>query len=74
MKIVLIFPVHLFRESDLLDTSDKKYIIEDPVYFSKYDTHKLKLILHRASMKKYADDHNLIYIDFKDVDDFLHKN
>ena len=74
MKIVLIYPVHLFKNNDLLNTNDKKYIIEDPIYFTKYNTHKLKLILHRASMKKYADDHNLIYIDFNKSDDFYKKN
>jgi deoxyribodipyrimidine photolyase-related protein len=67
MKIVLVFPVHLFKNNDLLNTSDKKYILEDPVYFSKYNTHKLKLILHRASMKNYAKENNLTYIDYNKV-------
>jgi len=76
MKIVLIFPTHLFKNNDLLNDNStaKKYIIEHPVYFEKYDTHKLKLILHRASMKKYADEHNLTYIEFKDADSFIDKN
>ena len=75
MKIVLIFPVHLFKNNDLLsEINTKKYIIEHPVYFTKYDTHKLKLILHRASMKKYADTHNLTYIEYKDVNTFFQKN
>ena len=49
MKNILIFPVHLFENNDIIinsDTSDHKYIIEDPIYFTKYNTHKLKLILH----------------------------
>ena len=77
MQIVLIFPVHLFQNNDLLDNQDKsikKYIIEDPVYFTKYDTHKLKLILHRASMKKYADKHKLNYIEFHKADEFYKNN
>jgi deoxyribodipyrimidine photolyase-related protein len=75
MKITLIFPVHLFEENELLlDKSNKKIIIEDPVYFTKYDTHKLKLILHRASMKKYADKHKLEYIEFNKAEDFYKNN
>jgi len=75
MSILLIFPVHIFKNNDLLNESyKKKVIIEDPVYFTKYDTHKLKLILHRASMKKYADDHKLEYIDYSQADKFYKSN
>jgi len=75
MKITLIFPVHLFEDNELLqDNSAKKIIIEDPVYFTKYDTHKLKLILHRASMKHYADKHKLEYIEFDKAEDFYKNN
>lgn len=77
MSIILVFPVHLFKNNELLSNSDsttKKYIIEDPIYFTKYMTHKLKLILHRASMKKYADVHNLTYIDFDKADSFYKNN
>jgi len=76
MKITLIFSVHLFEENDLLqdNPTNKKIIIEDPVYFTKYDTHKLKLILHRASMKHYADKHNLEYIDFNKAEEFYKNN
>jgi len=75
MSLLLIFPVHLFKENDLLNESyKKKVIIEDPVYFTKYNTNKLKLILHRASMKKYADDHKLEYIDFYNADKFYKTN
>ena len=75
MKVILIFPVHLFEDSPLIndaDKSDKIYLVEHPVYFTKYDTHKLKLILHRASMKHYADKHKLNYIDFHEADTFIH--
>jgi deoxyribodipyrimidine photolyase-related protein len=76
MKIILIFPVHLFEDNEILKdtTPNKKIIIEDPVYFTKYDTHKLKLILHRASMKHYADKHNLEYIEFDKAEDFYKDN
>jgi deoxyribodipyrimidine photolyase-related protein len=77
MHIVIIFPVHLFINNDLLhnqDKSIKKYIIEEPIYFTKYNTHKLKLILHRASMKKYADTYNLNYIEYDKADEFYKNN
>ena len=75
MKITLIFPVHLFENNELLEEKEnKKIIIEDPVYFTKYDTHKLKLILHRASMKKYADKHKLEYIEFDKAENFYKNN
>jgi deoxyribodipyrimidine photolyase-related protein len=74
MKITLIFPVHLFENNDLLNNDNKKIIIEEPVYFTKYNTHKLKLILHRASMKKYADIHKLEYIEYHKADEFYKNN
>ena len=74
MKTTLIFPVHLFENNELLQNSNKKIIIEDPVYFTKYNTHKLKLILHRASMKKYADLHKLDYIEYHQAEDFYKNN
>jgi deoxyribodipyrimidine photolyase-related protein len=75
MKITLIFPVHLFEDNELLkDSTAKKIIIEDPVYFTKFDTHKLKLILHRASMKKYANIHKLEYIEYDKAEDFYKNN
>jgi len=55
MKSVLIFPNSLFEKNNLLDSNTTAYIIEHNVYFSLYKYHKLKLILHRASMKYYAE-------------------
>ena len=77
MSIILVFPIHLFDKNDLLlnaDSNTQKYIIEDPIYFTKYDQHKLKLILHRASMKKYAEKYNLTYIEFNKADSFYKNN
>jgi deoxyribodipyrimidine photolyase-related protein len=77
MKIILVFPVHLFNGNSLIidaDKSDKIYLIEHPVYFSKYNTHKLKLILHRASMKHYQDKYKLNYIEYDDADKFISDN
>ena len=54
-KIGLLFPHQLYKESELVNTCDEVYLIEDELYFSQYRFHKQKLVLHRASMKYYAD-------------------
>jgi len=55
MDIVFILPNQLFQNNKLINKDTKVFIYEHPVYFTKYEYHKLKLILHRASMKQYAD-------------------
>lgn len=58
MNIAIILPTQLFRESQLLDDLGKNDIVvlyEHPLYFSKYTYHKMKLVMHRASMKYYND-------------------
>jgi len=39
----------------MLPSVNEIYILEEPRYFTDYQFHKLKLIYHRASMKKYYD-------------------
>jgi deoxyribodipyrimidine photolyase-related protein len=53
--ILLIFSNQLFENNELLKLAKKIYIIEDELYFKKYKYHKMKLILHRATMKYYYD-------------------
>jgi len=57
MIIFLIFPTQLFEYKYLPKNIkyDAIYIIEEPIYFTKYKFHKLKLAYHRASMKSYYD-------------------
>ena len=55
MNTILILPNQLFENNSLINNASYVYIYEHPVYFTKYKYHKLKLILHRASMKNYAD-------------------
>lgn len=52
-KAFLIYPHQLFEAIDTLRTCDDIFLIEDPLYFSEFQFHKQKLILHRASMKEY---------------------
>jgi deoxyribodipyrimidine photolyase-related protein len=54
MNIVLIFPTQLFKDIDLLQNK-QVYLIEEPIYFTNYNYHKLKLAYHRATMKYYYD-------------------
>lgn len=71
-KIGLLFPHQLYKESELIDTCNEVYFIEDNLYFSQYTFHKQKLVLHRASMKYYADyiasKVNVNYIEFHAMD------
>ena len=54
-KVGLIFPHQLYKESKVVHNCDVVYIIEEHLYFTQYKFHKQKLVLHRASMKYYAD-------------------
>ena len=51
----VILPIHLFKDNNYINQNTKVFIIEHPLYFTKYKYHKLKLILHRSTMKYYAD-------------------
>ena len=80
MRVFLIYPTTLFyglkpklREYDVI------YIIEDPVYFIKHKYHKLKLMLHRASMRHYYDYlctsiKNVVYINFVEASNGWYKS
>jgi deoxyribodipyrimidine photolyase-related protein len=52
-KAFLIYPHQLFEDITRLKSSDIVFLIEEPLYFSEFNFHKQKLVLHRASMQKY---------------------
>jgi len=54
LEAVIILPNQLYKEHPLLDDSKQIYLVEEDTYFTKYNFHKKKLILHRASMKAYT--------------------
>jgi len=69
--ILILLPNQLF-EKKYLPKVDKIYLIEEPVYFgyreNKMNFNKLKLVLHRASMKYYADyNKDVKYIDIDNI-------
>lgn len=81
-RIIIIFPNQLFKINDLITkrSKDQVFIVEHPLYFSAYAYHKLKLILHRATMKMYFDlikdsyeIKNITYVELRDYKDFFDK-
>jgi deoxyribodipyrimidine photolyase-related protein len=53
MKILhIIFPVNLYKKNPYLKGKDIA-MVEEKINFTYLDYHKAKLVLHRASMKKY---------------------
>lgn len=68
---VIIFPHQLFEHNELCTKDRTIFIVEHPRYFTDFDFHKKKLMLHRASMQYYADylnkkKLNVIYITIED--------
>ena len=59
MTAAFVFPHQLFAEHPALDGADRVVLIEDDLYFhdAQYPAryHKLRLVLHRASMRRYAE-------------------
>ena len=55
MEVSIVFPHQLFKENPAVSRSRTVYLIEEALFFNQYNFHKQKLVLHRASMKFYAD-------------------
>jgi deoxyribodipyrimidine photolyase-related protein len=55
MIAALVYPHQLFPDSTWLRGVDRVYLVEDPLFFTQYPFHRQKLMLHRASMRWYAD-------------------
>lgn len=54
MKTFILYPHQLFERFEHL-RSYEIVLIEEPLFFTQYVFHVQKLILHRASMKRYED-------------------
>ena len=50
----LVYPHQLFTDHPAVAGADAVVLVEDPLFFTQYRFHRQKLILHRASMKRYA--------------------
>lgn len=51
----IIFPHQLFKEHPAILQGAEVFLVEESLFFNHYVFHKKKLLLHRASMKAYAD-------------------
>jgi deoxyribodipyrimidine photolyase-related protein len=71
--LILILPNQLYEKSELLkkiNKDDTIILYEHPSYFSEFNFHKMKLVMHRATMKIYEKYlkkfcNNIIYIEYK---------
>ena len=50
----LIYPNQLFDAHPAAAGANVVFLVEDPLFFRQYAFHKQKLMLHRATMKRYA--------------------
>jgi deoxyribodipyrimidine photolyase-related protein len=71
MEYALVFPHQLYNDTSWIDRKATVFLIEDELYFRQHRFHVNKLILHRASMKAYADlltgrGFHVVYIDARD--------
>ncbi|MBX7166735.1 MAG: cryptochrome/photolyase family protein [Pirellulales bacterium] len=54
MQIALVYPHQLFAEHPALDGAAACVLVEEPLLFSQYRFHALKLALHRSAMQQFA--------------------
>jgi deoxyribodipyrimidine photolyase-related protein len=52
----IVFPHQLFRRHPALMPGRTVYLVEEWLFFHQYRFHQQKLLLHRATMRMYADD------------------
>lgn len=69
---ILVYPHQLFKDSGLIAPGRTVFLIEDPLFFTQYQFHKQKLMLHRASMRAYQDTlvalgHHVVYVESADI-------
>lgn len=51
----MILPTQLFGKNEIINKQVLVILYEHPVYFTMYKYHKMKLIMHRATLKSYED-------------------
>ena len=55
-RAALIYPHQLFADHPALAGASRAVMVEEPLYFTQLRYHRQKLILHRATMRRFADD------------------
>ncbi len=73
MNATLVYPHQLFRDNPAINKGDQVYLVEEPLLYTQFRFHQQKLVLHRASMKSYADrlknhGYQVRYIDSSEID------
>lgn len=79
-KATIIFPHQLFENHPAIKKGQKIILVEEELFFRQYKFHCQKLILHRATLKKYEDmlikkGFETIYLDtvsFKKTEDIFY--
>ena len=51
----IVFPHQLFRQHPAIVPGRIVYLVEEWLYFHQYNFHQQKLLIHRATMRMYAD-------------------
>ncbi|WP_439130656.1 cryptochrome/photolyase family protein [Polaribacter sp.] len=51
--IHIIFPHQLFKTTEVLETTNPIFLVEEYLFFNQYKFHQQKIAFHRASMKAY---------------------
>lgn len=54
MEATIIFPHQLFERHPAIKAAVPVFLVEADLFFTQYNFHKKKLLLHRASMKAFA--------------------
>jgi deoxyribodipyrimidine photolyase-related protein len=54
MHAALVYPHQLYADHTALEGTSCVVLVEDPLFFEQYHFHRQKLLLHRASMQRYA--------------------
>jgi deoxyribodipyrimidine photolyase-related protein len=73
LEAVIVYPHQLFPDPKWMGHIEHVYVVEDPLLFRQYRFCRQKLLLHRASMKRYADGLKklgkaVVYIDAMAID------
>lgn len=66
---LIVLPTQLFEVNDLIKKDTTVIVYEHPTYFTMYNYHKMKLVMHRATMKRYSDEiaprcKKVIYVEY----------
>lgn len=52
-EATIIYPHQLYKEHPAVDGNRLVVLVEEPLFFSEYESHAQKLLLHRLSIKAY---------------------